>query len=184
MLANHRLKTLFPILLYILFIAISAQLTLVVPVGESTIPITGQTYAVLTGAALLGSRTALLGTVLYVLFGGIGLPIFADGKVGWIVVFGNSSGFLLGFIIAGYLVGKLGERGWNASLSKIILSMTLGTLVILLLGISRLTYTFGLEKGLAYGFYPFWQGAVVKIIAGALTVWGITHWLNAKRAIR
>jgi hypothetical protein len=36
---------------------------------------------------------------------------------------------------------------------------------------AQLTYLFGLDKALEYGFWPFWQGAIVKIILGAAVVY-------------
>lgn len=164
---NLTLKSLIPIFLSVLFIALFAQLTIHIPAGETDIPITGQTFAVLLSAYFLGRMEGTLAVLVYILLGVLGIPIFADGKFGWDVLTGGSGGFLFGFVIAAYVVGSLGTEIWQYSFFRSLLAMTIGTLIILIFGIGRLTMLYGLEKGLAYGFYPFWKGAILKIILGA-----------------
>lgn len=65
------------------------------------------------------------------------------------------------------LVGLLGQKEWGRSLPRSVLAMTVGTAIILLFGVGRLSQLYGWEKGIAYGFYPFWQGAIIKVILGA-----------------
>lgn len=156
------------ILLALLFVALFAQLSIDVPLGESSIPITGQTVAVLLSAYWLKRKIGTIAIFTYVLLGVLGLPIFADGQSGWTVLMGGSGGFLIGFIIAAYVIGYLGEQRWPASFTKSLIAMTIGTVIILFFGIGRLTSLYGLEKGLTYGFYPFWKGAIVKIVLGAI----------------
>lgn len=160
-------KLFFKIILSILFIAFFAQISIKVPVGESDIPITGQTFAVLLVAYFYQRKIGTIAIFSYVLLGTIGFPIFADGKSGWEVLTGGSGGFLFGFIISAYIVGFLGEKDWPKSFPKSLLAMTLGTLIILFFGISRLAIIYGFDKAMAYGFYPFWKGAIFKIILGA-----------------
>ena len=156
------------VLITLLFVGLFAQLSIDVPVGESSIPITGQTFAVLLSAYWLGRKMGTIAILAYVLLGVLGLPIFADGKSGWSVLMGGSGGFLVGFIVAACVIGYLGEKGWPFSFIKSLIAMTLGTVIILFFGIGRLASLYGLEKGLAYGFYPFWKGAILKIILGAI----------------
>ncbi|MFK7980881.1 MAG: biotin transporter BioY [Saprospiraceae bacterium] len=158
------------VIITLLFVALFAQLSIDVPVGESSIPITGQTFAVLLSAYWLGRKMGTMVILTYVLLGVIGFPIFADGKSGWSVLMGGSGGFLIGFIVAAYVVGYLGEKDWPFSFIKSLIAMTLGTVIILFFGVGRLTNLYDLEKGLAYGFYPFWKGAILKIILGATII--------------
>lgn len=167
-------KNILQILAAIIFIALFAQLTIPITVGESSIPITGQTFAVLVAAYFLRQNKGTLAVLLYVALGLIGLPIFAEGKAGWSVLTGGSGGFLIGFILSAYVIGYLGNKNWDKFFIKSLLAMTIGTAIILLFGVGRLIQLYGLERGLAYGFYPFWQGAVVKIVLGA-AVWPIYY---------
>jgi len=156
------------IIITLFFIALFAQLSIDVPLGESSIPITGQTFAVLLSAYWLKRKMGTIAIFVYVLLGAIGFPIFADGQSGWDVLIGGSGGFLVGFIVAAYVIGYLGEKNWPLSFIKSLVAMTLGTTIILFFGVGRLAHLYGLEKGLTYGFYPFWKGAILKIILGAI----------------
>ena len=51
--------------------------------------------------------------------------------------------------------------------------MAIGTALILICGIAQLTFLHGLDKALEYGFWPFWPGALVKIILGAVIIYYI-----------
>lgn len=93
-------KQFLPLLLAIVFIALFAQVTIPVSIGESNIPISGQTFAVLLVAYILHQKHGTIAVGSYVLLGLLGLPIFADGKAGWNVLIGGSGGFLIGFIVS------------------------------------------------------------------------------------
>ncbi|MEE9438692.1 MAG: biotin transporter BioY [Saprospiraceae bacterium] len=151
----------------IIVISVFAQLT--IDVGD--IPITGQTLAVLVLATFL--RPILIGYTLtfYYVLGGVGLPIFADFNSGVEVLIGNSGGYLIGFVIGGIVVSILAKKIAKINFIYTLLLMTLGTFIILVFGISRLSYSFGLQKALEYGLFPFWKGAIIKIIIGAIIVW-------------
>ena len=60
-----------------------------------------------------GLRRGLLAVALYVLLGVVGLPFFAEGKGGTSVISGATGGYLIGFIVAGAVVGRLAELGWD-----------------------------------------------------------------------
>lgn len=157
----------------VLFISIFARLTYDLQINELDIPITGQTFAVLLIPFIFGRKIGMIAIVTYLFLGGLGLPLFADGKSGFEVFKGGSAGFLYGFVIATWIVGALGEQGWGRTLAKSNLVMFLGTLVIMTSGVAWLTYAYGFEKGMEYGCYPFIPGAIIKIIAGGLIGWWI-----------
>lgn len=172
----------FKICLGLIFLIAMTQFSIDLSYQEVAIPITGQSLAVLVVAALSGVRIGSLTIALYLLLGGIGLPIFANSGSGWETFLKGSGGFLYGFLVAGTLTGWLAKQWGIAKLLKNIGVMTIGTIVILLFGIGHLSLKYGLEKALEYGFYPFWPGAIIKIIIGAiiLSVW---HRFSSKIAI-
>ena len=75
----------------------------------SSVPITGQTFAVLLTGALLGSRLGALSVVAYLAQGAMGLPVFAYGG-GAAYFAGPTAGFLIGFVPMAFIVGYLCER--------------------------------------------------------------------------
>ena len=161
--------------LSILFIALSAQLSIDLPIGQTMIPITGQTFAVLLVGYFLGPIKGTIAVLAYVVLGLIGLPIFADGKSGLSVLTSGSGGYLVGFVAGAAIVGYCRNVDNQPSFIRTIWIMAVGTVVILLFGVGRLIQLYGLDKGLAYGFYPFWRGALIKVLLGALVAWGIQH---------
>lgn len=158
-------------LIAVLFISISAQLTVNLDWQELKIPISGQSFAVLVAAMILGWRLGLVSVLLYLFFGGIGLPLFADGGSGWGAFVGGTGGFLIGFALAALLVGWLGDLGWRNNFVKALLAMFLGTTIIISAGVVWLNYLLhDLGKAMENGFYPFVEGAIIKIFLGAIVV--------------
>ena len=149
------------------FIALFAQIAFDVPWSNTSIPISGQTFAVLVAGMLLGKKWGTTGVIIYLLLGGLGLPVFAEGGSGWATYRKGSAGFLYGFAVAAFLVGWLAEKGWDKNFGKCLLAMLIGTLVIMAFGVAYLTYLYGWSKALEFGFYPFIPGAILKIFLGA-----------------
>src|SRR5438093_12147166 len=81
-----KLETLFLVLGASIATAFAAQVA--IPVPWSPVPITGQTFAVLLGGAVLGPRRAFLAQALYLGEGAIGLPVFAGGAGGAALLLG------------------------------------------------------------------------------------------------
>jgi len=167
----HINKDILMVGLGLLLICLGAMVSIDLPWKDGGIPITGQTLAVLIVGFVLGRRRGLLVIAIYLIIGLAGLPVFANGASGIDTLMGGSGGFLYGFLVGGYVCGALQENGFGVSFAECLTAMTIGTALILICGIAQLTYLFGLDKALEYGFWPFWQGAIVKIILGAAVVY-------------
>jgi biotin transport system substrate-specific component len=76
-----------------------------IKVGGPGVPITLQTLGVGLAGALLGPIRGFLAVGLYLLLGGIGLPVFAEHSSGWGVFTGVSAGYLYAFPIAAFVIG-------------------------------------------------------------------------------
>jgi biotin transport system substrate-specific component len=158
-----------------LLIALCTQIAVGYPV-----PWTGQTFAVLMVGALLGSRRGALSVLAYLMQGLAGLPVFSHGKAGLGVFFGPTGGYLIGFVLAAYVVGRLAERGWDRRPVTTVLAMMLGNVVLYGCGLAWLAclvHLLGRPLGsvLAVGLYPFLPGEIVKIaLATALLPAGWT----------
>lgn len=166
----NQITTLLTIFFGTFLISISANISLNVPLLSTEIPGTWQTFAVLVFAFATNRWVALSATVLYLLVGGFGLPVFADGDSGWLILKGKTAGYLYGFVVGAFVVGYFGEKGWNRDFAKSFVAMLIGTAIILLLGVTYLGYNIGFENGIRYGFTPFILGALIKIILGALVL--------------
>ena len=155
-------------MLGVLTIIAGSQFSIDLDLAEVSIPITGQSLVVLLVGFLLGRKWGTIAVGVYLLLGVLTFPVFADGKFGWEVFTKGSGGFLYGFLFAAYLVGVLGDKEWGSSLVKSLVAMFLGTMVIIFFGVMHLTFLYGFEKALEYGFFPFWRGAVVKVLLGGV----------------
>jgi biotin transport system substrate-specific component len=117
----------------------------VIPIAGNPVPITGQTFGVLLVGGALGFRRGLASVLLYVLLGVVGLPFFAEGRSGLAIVFGASGGYLIGFILAGALVGRLAELGWDRHIAGAVGAMAVGNALIYLIGVPWLAVVTGAD---------------------------------------
>jgi biotin transport system substrate-specific component len=157
------------IMLGTLFVAALAQVK--IPLPFTPVPLTGQTFAVLLVGATLGSRRGAASMALYIALGALGLPIFAGGAAGAAYLSGATLGYLVGFVIAAYVIGLLAERGLERNVRTSLIPFLVGTLIIYVCGVSWLTVVLGdLGKALAAGLVPFLIGDAIKLIAAALVL--------------
>ncbi len=158
-----------------LLIGLSAQVA--VPLPFSTVPVTGQTFAVLMAGALLGARRGSLCVLVYLVQGLAGLPVFAAApKAGPAVLLGPTGGYLIGFVVAAYLTGLLAERGWDRHVFTTILAMAVGNAAIYLCGLIWLSMLVGAKAAVITGLLPFLVGDILKLaLAAAIlpTAWKI-----------
>ncbi|NOX24204.1 MAG: biotin transporter BioY [Actinobacteria bacterium] len=143
----------------------------VIPLGFTPVPITGQTLAVLLAGGVLGANAGAASQALYVVMGAVGLPFFADAKGGWTVATGSTAGYLVGFVVAAWLVGRLAERDQDRSVSTALGAFLLGSVTIYLFGVPWLANVIGANwnRAAELGAYPFIAGDLVKVaIAGSL----------------
>ncbi|MDQ2691974.1 MAG: biotin transporter BioY, partial [Chloroflexota bacterium] len=97
-----------------IFMAVLAQLKIALPF--TPVPLTGQTFAVLLVGATLGAKRGTASILLYIALGALGLPVFAGGASGLAYLSGATLGYLVGFVIAAYVIGRLAERGLDRDL--------------------------------------------------------------------
>jgi biotin transport system substrate-specific component len=150
-----------------LLTAACAQIS--IPVPGDPVPITGQTFAVMVCGAGLGAVRGSAAMALYWLLGLIGLPFYADGDGGVHAAFGATGGYLIGFMLSAYVVGRLAEARLDREPLKALPLFALGQLVIFGIGVPWLAVNQGLSMGdaIALGFTPFILGGVIKAVAAA-----------------
>jgi biotin transport system substrate-specific component len=164
-------------------VLIFATAKISIPVPGSPVPITGQTFGVLLVGGALGFRRGLASIGLYVLIGLIGLPFFAEGKGGVQVVLGATGGYIVGFLVAGSLVGRLAELGWDRRIVGALGAMAIGNVVIYLIGVPWLMVVahMDLAAGIKNGLTPFILGDAIKLILAAIT-FPVAWWVVGRRA--
>jgi biotin transport system substrate-specific component len=147
-----------------------------IPLGFTPVPVTGQTLAVLLAGASLGAWRGASSQLLYWLLGMVGLPFYSNATSGWSVATGPTMGYLVGFIVAAAVVGRLAEHHQDRKVLTSIAAMTLGSVIIYVFGATWLAIDLGIPlatgetNAIALGVAPFLVGDVIKMcLAGAAT---------------
>jgi biotin transport system substrate-specific component len=177
---NARVRDVALVVAGALLIYLTARIA--IPVPGSPVPITGQTFGVLLVGGALGFRRGLIGVALYVLLGVIGLPFFAEGRGGISVIWGATGGYLVGFVVAGALVGRLAELGWDRKIGGALGAMLLGSAVIYAIGLPWLGVVTGAPPAetIAQGLTPFLFGDVLKLVLAAV-LFPVAWWVVGRR---
>ena len=145
-------------------VGIAAQIA--IPLPFTPVPLTLQTFAVLLVGASLGSLRGALSMVVYLLAGMVGVPWFAEGSSG----FSSASfGYILGFIVAAFIVGRLAERGASTTALRSAGLMVVGNIAIYAVGVTWLKFAIDVDwaTAMSLGVVPFLIGDAIKIALAA-----------------
>jgi biotin transport system substrate-specific component len=167
-----------------LLIALSAQVQFRLP--GNPVPITGQTFGVLLAGGALGFRRGFLASLLYVILGFF-LPVYAGGTSGaerllaldgGTIVLGATGGYLIGFVVASSIVGRLAEVGWDRRIGGALAAMLIGEVAIYAIGVPWLMAAarYDLGQAISAGLAPFIVPDFVKLALAAAafpTAWWI-----------
>jgi len=142
------------------------------------VPMTLQTLVVLCLGMVLGPRLGAAAVLAYLAQGAMGLPVFAgtpEKGIGLAYMLQHTGGYLVGFVVAAFVVGLLAQRRWDRSMFTTIAAMLIGNAIIYAFGLFWLGTLIGWDKPvLALGMTPYLLGDLAKIlIAAALlpTLW-------------
>lgn len=161
-----------------LIVALCARI--VIP--TQPVPFTAQTLGVLAVGGALGFRRGAAALLLYIAIGAIGVPIYAEGKSGLSIISGVTGGYLIGFVAAAAIVGRLAELGWDRRIGGALAAMAIGTAVIYAIGVPWLKVTAGISwaDAVAGGMTKFliWDAAKLAVAAG---IFPAAWWLIDRR---
>lgn len=159
-----------------LLLALSAKLQ----IPFFPVPMTMQTFAVLSIGLVLGPVRGALAVLTYLLEGVIGLPVFAGSPelgVGIAYLMGPTGGYLLGCVPAALISGGLAGLGRDRSFVFTMGALTAALAAIYGSGLIWLGLVIGFDRPLLrLGFLPFIVGDLVKATVVALAVHSIRNW--------
>lgn len=147
-------------------IAILAQITIPMPVG---IPITLQTFGIAITAILLGKKRGTSAVLIYLLLGGIGIPVFHNFTGGIQSFWGPTGGFLLSFPALSWIIGY-GTEKYSSSKTSFFFCLLTGTAFTLLCGMlffSMLTGT-SLMSAFTTCVLPFLPTTILQMVLAAV----------------
>lgn len=139
-------------------------------IGAGPVPISLGTLAIYFACSVLGMKLGTASTVIYILLGLAGLPIFSGFSGGPGKLFGPTGGYIIGYIFMALICGYFAERFSDRFLIS-FLGMLLGTAVCYLFGTLWLAYQASMTFGaaLAAGVLPFIPGDLVKLLLAMTT---------------
>ena len=129
-------KSLSQVLVFTLMMIAGAQI--IIPTGITPIVLT--TLFIYLAGLSIGKTKALLSTLLYVSLGLVGLPVFTAGHSGFQHIYGPTGGYLVGFMVASWLIGFIHEK--NNRKSYRLMALVCGSISIHLPGIAWMSIQF------------------------------------------
>lgn len=151
-------------------IAIFASLTAIgafIKIPLPIVPFTLQYFFCALGAMILGSKKGALAQVLYVLMGLIGIPVFTQGG-GIQYIFNLTFGYLIGFIVGSFVIGKIIENVKNINIIKVLATCILGLLIICLFGAIHMYIIYNFYLGQAIGIWKIINIGILAFLPGDL----------------
>lgn len=153
-------------------LAIGSQISFLLP--GSYVPHTLQVFFVMLTGMMLGSRWGFTSIAVWVLLGTFGLPVFAQGKAGIVELIGPTGGFKVGFMLCGYLVGRLTENA-DCGFRRSLAAMLFGLIIVYAVGFAGFMLHFNyfqhklltLSQGLGFAVIPFLPYDIVKTLFAA-----------------
>ncbi|MDC0937425.1 biotin transporter BioY [Pelagibacteraceae bacterium] len=161
------LKYIFAALLGSVILAISSK----IKIPFYPVPMTMQTLVVLMIGVAYGWKLGLATISLYLFEGIIGLPVFSgtpEKGIGLAYFIGPTMGYLIGFLVAGYISGKF---IYNNNLLKTFFKLLFATSFIYVLGMVWLGSLIGWDKPVfQLGAQPFLLAELFKILIATFAI--------------
>ena len=127
----------------------------------TAVPFTLQTFAVFFVLLLLGGERGTIATLIYILLGAVGVPVFAGFSGGIGVLLGSTGGYIIGFLFMGLIYIVL-TRVFGKSLVVKIIALVLGLAVCYAFGTVWFMYVYtrntgdvGIMAVLSWCVFPF-----------------------------
>lgn len=158
-----------------LFAALTAVGAIIkIPLGA--VPITLQLLFTVLAGIMLGAKLGALSQLVYIIIGLLGVPVFAGGTGGPTTVVSPSFGYVIGFVLGAFVIGKIAEGQVNPSFIRLILASIAGVVVIYAVGVPYLylimnnvvgkAMTF--SNALKFGLVVFIPGDLLKCVIAAV----------------
>lgn len=158
-----------------LFAALTAVGTFIkIPLG--IVPVTLQLLFTVLAGIMLGSKAGALSQLVYMTVGLLGVPVFSGGIGGITAFLSPSFGYVIGFVLGAYLIGKIAEGHTKPSVIRLMAASLAGVMVIYAIGVPYLYLIMNnvLGKGITFskalnvGLIVFIPGDLLKCIIASV----------------
>lgn len=135
--------------LFVTLITVGAFIRIPLPNCPFTLQILFTTLA----GIILGSRLGAVSVGIYIILGLIGVPVFTSGGgPGYILQ--PTFGYLVGFMVGAYVVGRFSEVSPNHSFKQLLIGAILNLLVVYGFGMVYLYMIMNVYLGTPIGWWP------------------------------
>lgn len=144
-------------------IAVCARIML--PLPFTPVPLTLSNFGVLLVGLVLGSRRGFAAAALYLVWGAMGLPVFASTGAGsFVQMLGPTGGYLWAYPVVAFLAGWVAEHG-SPGFTRNLAASVVGEVVLFIAGIGWLAVmTQSWRQAALFGLYPFLFAEVSKVM--------------------
>ena len=161
------IKYLFFALIGSIILAISSK----IKIPFYPVPMTMQTFVIMFIGITFGWKLGVATIALYLFEGIIGLPVFSgtpEKGLGLVYFTGPTMGYLIGFIITVYLVGKF---NYDNNLIKTFFKLSFAISFIYIFGMIWLGFLLGWDKPIfKLGAQPFLLAELFKILIATFAI--------------
>ena len=126
------------------------------------VPFTMQWFFVAMAGLLLGSKLGLTSVLVYIIIGLAGVPVFTQGG-GLQYVYVPTFGYIIGFAVAAFVIGKLTENK-EKSFKRYFIANMVGLLFVYTIGFSYLYFMSAVVAGKNVVFFNLLKAAVLMFI--------------------
>jgi biotin transport system substrate-specific component len=165
-------------------LGLAALAQIAIPVPGSPVPVTGQTLGVLILGTTYGSTLGFTTFAMYILAGIAGAPVFAGSSHGLDRVVGATGGYLIGMLVATFVLGQLARFRLDQKFLTALPSMLIGTITTFSFGLVWLHQYSGQSWNwtIKAGLTPFIIGEVLKIAIAGTSLPAMWRVVNRKNS--
>jgi len=165
-------------------LGLAALAQIAIPVPGSPVPVTGQTLGVLILGTTYGSTLGVTTFAMYILAGIAGAPVFANSGHGLERIVGATGGYLIGMLVATFVLGQLARFRLDQKFVTALPSMLIGTVITFSFGLAWLYQYTGQSWSWTVnaGLTPFIIGEVLKIAIAGTSLPAIWRVVNRKNS--
>lgn len=160
---NLKVKDLILISMFASLTAVGAFIRIPMPI----VPFTLQYFFCALGAILLGAKKGAIAQILYVGIGLIGVPVFTQGG-GPQYIFQPTFGYLLGFIVGAYIIGRISEKLKVLTVKNIFMSCLVGLGAVYIFGLVHMYIIMNVYLGQVYSVWKVLSIGFLACVGGDL----------------
>jgi biotin transport system substrate-specific component len=165
--------------IFVALMAIGANITSWLPFMQiGGVPITLQTFFCVLAGAVLGSRLGAIAMTVYASLGLVGAPVFAKFSGGLATIVSPTFGFILSFILAAYVTGKIIET--KTTVPFFFVAGIAGMVVNYIIGTNLMYVAYKLYAAAPEGFtysmawvwmmFPLPKDLILSLFAASLAI--------------